>query len=314
MHPALSVIFFTTLSGAGLGLLIWLGVHYARAPLPLSREFALIPLVAALVLVAVGLTSSLWHLGKPLRAWRAFSQWRSSWLSREGIVSLATFAPALALAYAIWHGEFGAASRIAAIATALLAAVAIVCTAKIYDTLKPVAAWHNRYVLPGYALIALATGALWLFALLTLAFWQPRAMQLVSLAVLFAAIAVHKLLYWRHIDRTPAAATIGSLTGLGRLGAVRPFEAPHTEANYLLREMGFVVARKHARVLRVAALVLLAFVPFAAIAAMYATPRLSGPLAWIALVGATLGSFVERWLFFAEAKHAVVGYYGNRGR
>ena len=311
MNPALSVLFFTTLSGAGLGLLTWLGIHYARAPLPLSREFALIPLGVALALLAVGLSSSVAHLGKPLRAWRAFSQWRSSWLSREGIVSLATFVPALVLAWSIWRGEFGATSRIAAVLLALLALASIVCTAKIYDTLKPVAAWRNGYVLPGYLLIAIGTGALWLIALLTLTFWQPRRMQLVSLAVVFAAIGIHKLLYWRHIDRTPAAAGIGELTGLGRLGTVRSFEAPHTETNYLLREMGYVVARKHSRLLRAIAWLLLALVPLAMVLAMWLKPSLSIPLAWSAVAASMLGAFVERWLFFAEAKHAVVGYYAR---
>jgi sulfite dehydrogenase (quinone) subunit SoeC len=311
MNPALSVLFFTTLSGAGLGLLIWLGVHYARAPLPLSREFALIPLGVALALLAIGLSSSVAHLGKPLRSWRAFSQWRSSWLSREGIVSLATFVPALVLAWQVWNGEFGTTSRVAAVLLALLAVASVVCTAKIYDTLKPIAAWRNGYVLPGYLLISIGTGALWLIALLTLTFWQPRRMQLVSLAVVFTAIGVHKLLYWRHIDRTPAASGIGELTGLGGLGTVRSFEAPHTEANYLTNEMGFVVARRHSRRLRTIAWVLLALLPLVAVIAMWLEPSLSIPLAWSALAASMLGAFVERWLFFAEAKHAVMGYYAR---
>ncbi|HET9485441.1 MAG TPA: DmsC/YnfH family molybdoenzyme membrane anchor subunit [Xanthomonadales bacterium] len=311
MNPALSVIFFTTLSGAGLGMLAWLGIHYARAPLPLARGYALAVLGIALALLATGLVSSMLHLGKPLRAWRAFSQWRSSWLSREGIASVATFVPALVLAAAIWRGTHGAASVVASLALVLLALASLVCTAKIYDTLKPIAAWHNRYVLPGYLLIGLGTGALWLTTLLALAGRAPRTMQLASIAVLFALIGVHKLLYWRYVDRTPLAAHAGSLTGLGRLGRVSSFEAPHTESNYLLREMGFVVARRHARVLRATALLLLAVVPLAATG--FLAVQASAPVvpAAIALVAASLGSFVERWLFFAEAKHAVIAYYAR---
>jgi len=314
MNPALSVIFFTTLSGAGLGLLAWLGLHYLRAPLPIARELVLVALATGLVLLAVGLSSSMAHLGKPLRAWRAFSQWRSSWLSREGIVSVSAFAPALVLALHVWRGEHGPGTRVAASLLLLLALAALACTAKIYDTLKPIAAWHNGYVLPGYLLIGIGTGALWLFALLALGGWQPRAMQLSSLAVVFAAIAVHKLLYWRHVDRTPPAAGIGSLTGLGRLGVVTPFEAPHTEANYLLHEMGFVLARRHARKLRIIAFVLLAAIPLAILALLAASPARAPVLTWLALAAAMLGAIVERWLFFAEARHAVIGYYGARGR
>ena len=99
MHPALSVIFFTTLSGAGYGVLMWLGVLLVveyfsdqRALGPLPVVWAAL-LVVASVLIAIGLFSSMLHLGKPGRAWRAFSQWRTSWLSREGVMSVITYVP-----------------------------------------------------------------------------------------------------------------------------------------------------------------------------------------------------------------------------
>ncbi len=47
----------------------------------------------SLTLIATGLIASLFHLGNPQRAWRALSQWRSSWLSREGVMAIATFVP-----------------------------------------------------------------------------------------------------------------------------------------------------------------------------------------------------------------------------
>src|SRR5690606_25645575 len=94
MHPALSVIFFTTLSGAGYGLLAWLGLSlfmlHTRADLmPMLQPLYLWGLLAGLALSAAGLLSSLAHLGRPARAWRALSQWRTSWLSREGVVETA---------------------------------------------------------------------------------------------------------------------------------------------------------------------------------------------------------------------------------
>ena len=89
MHPALSVIFFTTLSGAGYGLLFWAAWHALTGQ---SATRTLLACIAvAIVLSTIGLLSSLAHLGKPQRAWRAFSQWRTSWLSREGVASMATF-------------------------------------------------------------------------------------------------------------------------------------------------------------------------------------------------------------------------------
>src|SRR5712675_1241340 len=97
MHPAFSVIFFTTMSGAGYGLWFWLGMATATHS-PLPRPTALIVLAIGLLMTSLGLLSSTLHLGQPLRAWRAFSQWRSSWLSREGVMSVITYVPAAVFA------------------------------------------------------------------------------------------------------------------------------------------------------------------------------------------------------------------------
>jgi ferredoxin len=101
MHPAYSVIFFTTASGAGYGLWFWLGLRIAAEGLPDPAWPGVATLVLGGVLVSLGLLSSTFHLGHPERAWRAFSQWRSSWLSREGVAAVATYLPAGALFLAL---------------------------------------------------------------------------------------------------------------------------------------------------------------------------------------------------------------------
>jgi DMSO reductase anchor subunit len=93
MHPALSIVFFTTASGAGFSLLVLLGLGAPLGMLPPNATFAFAALAVVVVLAAGGLASSVFHLGRPERAWRAFSQWRSSWLSREGVFSVLTFLP-----------------------------------------------------------------------------------------------------------------------------------------------------------------------------------------------------------------------------
>src|SRR5258705_3560661 len=85
MHPAYSVIFFTTASGAGYGLLFWVGLLAPLGLLPASPAFGFTALALALALITAGLLSSAAHLGRPERAWRAVSQWRSSLLSRDGV-------------------------------------------------------------------------------------------------------------------------------------------------------------------------------------------------------------------------------------
>src|ERR1041385_5373254 len=94
MHPALSIVFFTTASGAGFALLLLVGLGVPLELLPSDAGFGLIALASAFVVAAGGLVSSVFHLGRPERAWRAFSQWRSSWLSREGVMAVATVVPA----------------------------------------------------------------------------------------------------------------------------------------------------------------------------------------------------------------------------
>ena len=94
MHPAYSVIFFTTATGAGYGLLGLLGLLSVLGMAPADFWFGIVGFGLAFGLIASGLLSSTGHLGHPERAWRAFSQWRSSWLSREGVVAVVTFVPA----------------------------------------------------------------------------------------------------------------------------------------------------------------------------------------------------------------------------
>ena len=315
MHPALSVIFFTTASGAGYGLLLWSAVAAMAGLLPGRALLAAVAL--GLLLVTAGLLSSLLHLGKPMRAWRAFSQWRTSWLSREGIAALLTYAPVLAFGAALLPAALDGTGRGAAVLgwPGLLAAGLVVagalatvaCTAMIYASLKPIPAWAHRLVLPGYLLFALSGGAFLLAALAAGAGVAPGLPAAAMLAVLALLPWPLKWRYWRDIDTTPLAATRGDAVGLpGR--RVARFEGPTTEANYITREMGFVLARRHARLLRVLAVVLSAAVPVACIAVAVAA---GGGWGWVALaaVAAVAGAFVERWLFFAQARHLVTLYY-----
>ncbi|HEX2595815.1 MAG TPA: DmsC/YnfH family molybdoenzyme membrane anchor subunit, partial [Luteimonas sp.] len=174
MNPALSVIFFTTLSGAGYGLLAWtaLGALLRQPARPL-----LLSLAIGLVLVTIGLLSSLAHLGQPQRAWRALSQWRTSWLSREGVASTLTYLPALGLAAAMLPALLAADARTASIALGplgvacalallVMALATVACTAMIYASLKPIPAWRHRLVVPMYLLFAVFCGGLLLAALL----------------------------------------------------------------------------------------------------------------------------------------------------
>ncbi|MEO5596611.1 MAG: DmsC/YnfH family molybdoenzyme membrane anchor subunit, partial [Lysobacteraceae bacterium] len=193
MNPAFSVILFTTLSGAGYGLLAWLGFAIAiSGPTFFGQNGSslwLIPMTTAslttgIAMTAAGLLSSTFHLGKPLRAWRAFSQWRTSWLSREGILAVLTYVPALILLALLSLAKAGNASaqlllisrgvQFLGATVVLLSLLTVACTAMIYASLKPVPAWRHQLVIPVYLAFALSGGIL-----------LVRAMQMLSWNSLF---------------------------------------------------------------------------------------------------------------------------------
>ena len=312
MHPAYSVIFFTTASGAGLGLLAWLGLGNALGLLPKSAWFGFIGIGLALALVTAGLMSSTFHLGRPERAWRAFSQWRSSWLSREGVAAVATYVPAGVFGIG-WGlaGETGGVVALAGVAAAVLAVVTIYTTGMIYASLPTIRAWHLPIVAPAYVVLGLASGAVLLSLLLAMFGQVPKWAVWLSIIGLIAAWMV-KTVYWWTIASAPRTLTVGAATGLGRFGRVRPLDPPHTMANFVMREMGYTIARRHADKLRRLA-VLLAFVlPAVAIVLILAVGEGAGlVLAIAAVLSLATGLVVERWLFFAEAEHAAMLFYGR---
>ncbi len=338
MRPTFSIIFFTVASGAGYGvwflialasLLVWPEYAPANGITPsMWPRLMVFGLGAGFVLVSSGLVSSLGHLGKPKRAWRAFSQWRSSWLSREGVAAVLTYLPVLAIALAIVHdrwmlhetgnsGEFESllwmSGPIPILASLLLLAgslATIYCTANIYACLKPIRAWHNRYVVASYLMIGIYSGGLVAWTLTTFPQGQILDLRYLLFGIVVFAVAASllKITYWRFVDQG-TALNAGDATGLGSLGEVRSFEQPHTEENYLTHEMGFRLARKHSRKLRMICLISGFAIPTLMALLSLIVPNLGITAAWISLVSGMLGIFVERWLFFAEAKHAVMLYY-----
>jgi DMSO reductase anchor subunit len=311
MHPALSIVFFTTASGSGFALVVLLGLGAPLGLLPASASFGFSALAIAALLAAGGLVSSAFHLGRPERAWRAFSQWRSSWLSREGVFSVLTFLPAAIFGIGwVFFGITGGLIGLCGILAAALAAATIYCTGMIYASLKPIHQWHNGWVVPNYFTLGLMSGFLLLDFLVR--FWAPRPSG-IALVTLFVALAAWwmKERYWRFIDTSSATSTVASATLLGSRGKVRLFESPHTEENYLLKEMGYRVARKHrARLRHIARLAGLALPALLTLLALLIGGVVGGIAAGLAVASAALGLIVERWLFFAEAKHTVTLYYG----
>ena len=290
MHPAPSVIVFTTLSGLGFGLLVWLGLGMPAVTGWVAFAFFAI----AYGLAVGGLLASTFHLGHPERAMKAFSQWRSSWLSREGVCAVGAL---------LVMGLYAAAlvfldTRIAILGWlgALLSLATVFTTSMIYAQLTTIPRWKTPLTPALLVAISLAGGAL-------------LAGQVSAALILLPVAGVIQVLWWVRGDGAFAASgtNMASATGLGTIGSVRAFEAPHTGTNYLLREMVHHVGRKHAQKLRAIALglgfilpVLMLLVPF------------THAMALFAVLSHVAGIAASRWLFFAEAEHVVGLYYGKR--
>lgn len=288
MHPAPSVIVFTVLSGMGFGFLALMGLFGASG----WTGFALWALGYGLAVA--GLVASTFHLGNPQRALLAFTQWRTSWLSREGWASVVTLGLLAPQALSDWLG-FGW-GRGFGIAGAVGCAVTVVCTSMIYAQLRSVPRWHH-WTTPAVFLAFAVAGGLVLAG--------NAVFGLPALCVLGVLMAVQ----WQGGAGRFAAAgsSMETATGLGRIGRVSVFEQPHTGGNYLMREMIFSVGRKHAARVRMIAMVAAVMLPALALAFV------PGPAAGVLAAGAhLLGALAHRWLFFAEAEHVVGLYYGRR--
>lgn len=311
MHPAYSVILFTTASGAGYGLLFWLALLSVFDNLPADRMLGLTGLGLAFSLISGGLLSSTAHLGRPERAWRAFSQWRTSWLSREGVAAIATFLPFALFAYGwIMLGQNQGVFGVIGLVTAAMCMVTVWCTGMIYQSLPTIRSWHQPMVTPIYIALSLATGGVLALTLLRVFGHESEDFGWFVVTVLAAALLL-KRIYWSFVDAAPRDRTSGSATGLGRFGRVRPLEAPHTQANFVMREMGYAIARKHAVKLRLIVQLAGFVLP---LIALVLTLTVGGalvlPLTIAGLVTVAFGVILERWLFFAEAQHVVTLYYG----
>ena len=306
MHPAKSVIFFTTISGAGFGLiaLLSLALSFGMAQFDIGLFTAAI---IAVGLSSAGLISSTFHLGNPQRAWRAFSQYQSSWLSREGVLSVLTLG-----CFVLWLGSAflaGQAPVWIGILIAFLCALTIFATAMIYAQLKPVPRWHSHLTPACYLGFSLSSGMI-LYALL-----RPEDMASghIALASLVLAWAI-KLLWWQRSDKTGRDAdgsSLASATGLTGYADIKLFEAPHLTKNYLMKEMVFEIGRTHGKKLRYISMGLGLVLPFIllVLAGFFGAPVLM--CAILAFGFHMTGLFVERWLFFAEAEHVVALYYGK---
>lgn len=307
MHPAPSLIIFTVFSGLGFGIIVWFCL--GAAPMP-----SWITAVLALNFCITGLIASTFHLARPSRAWRALSQWRSSWLSREGVLALVTLFAFTLLNVMIY---FDAATQtirtIFSFLIALLALATVFATGMIYAQLRTVPRWHTMLTPCCFVAFSLTSGGLLVISLEAAGMGMAKPLLTFVSTLLLLSWAL-KLVWWYRADKTTLAAagsTPASAIGLTSADPVRVLDTPHHTPNYLTTEMIFQIGRKYVTLLRCAALLIGALLPLLFLVGAATTPDpIRALILFVSAMGLHwLGLFFERWLFFAESEHVVGLYY-----
>lgn len=292
MKPALSILLFTTLAGAGQGLVVALAV----ASLAGAQAQPAMLWIAAALLVA-GLVASFFHLGHPLRAWRAAAMWRTSWMSREVIVLPAFIA--LTAAWALW-GAKGALLPILAVALSL---VLWYCTAMIYACIRFVQEWAHPLTIVNYVTLGLASGAVLYCGLAVILGQKELAAAAVPWAAALTVLAwITRGLALRRNARLKPRSTTQSATGIRNERVVQR-SMGFTGGSFNTREFFHGATAATMRHARVGFQVLAFAVPLALLA-------WGQPLALLVAIPVQFaGLLAERWVFFAQARHPQNIYY-----
>ncbi|WP_373506383.1 sulfite dehydrogenase subunit SoeC [Thiocapsa sp.] len=321
MHPAFSVIFLTTLLGAGQGLFlaIFTGQLYSVARfLPTQDdEFYALGSLVALVLLVVGLGASFFHLGRPERAWRSAAMWRTSWLSRE--VILLPILMLLVFAYGVAHWmewtqpwfRIGEVLNVdATLIFGLLGAIAsfalFVATAMIYASVKFLQEWHSTFTVANFTLLGMASGFM-LAAAYSAYIGNPLVAFFGTWAVVLTLGAlVSRVAHLRRNARLKHKSTVQTAIGVRHTAVVQKAQGA-MGGSFNTREFFHGRSDSTVRLVRNSFLILVFPVPILLISAAYLIESTSLPI--LAFVIQYLGLIAERWYFFAEAKHPQNLYY-----
>ncbi len=321
MNPAFSVVFLTTLIGVGQGLFLALFTQQSYALFGLlpqqDARFYGVGSVLALVFLAGGLLASFFHLGRPERAWRSATQWRTSWLSRE-VIALPAFMGTVFL-YGAGHltgfdpvlltlpsGLMITATVVLGTLGTLLAFALFISTGMIYACMRFLREWYSPLTVINFILLGGASG----FTLATLyaAMVAPTQIGFLgdwAIIITLLSLLGRSLSLWRN-SRLKPMTTLQTAIGIkhprivqiaqGAMGgSFNTREFFHGKSEFFFNNMR-------------ATFLLLAFIA-PLLLLLLNLSNSSVLLFGIAFVAQYAGLVAERWYFFAEAKHPQNLYY-----
>jgi DMSO reductase anchor subunit len=322
MHPAFSVIFLTTLIGAGQGLYLALytGQFYSAfkvLPVQDSAHYYVLGSLIVLVLLAAGLFSSFFHLGRPERAWRSAARWRSSWLSREVII-LPAFTGAVAawglIHYLGWNPllftfsgtyEIDLSLAVGGVAT-LLCFTLFLCTGMIYACIKQLQEWATPLTVVNYTFFGIASG----FMLATaFAAWQGSGLSdffggwaIFSTVVAFVTRGASLIRNARIKHKSTLETAIGI-----RHARIGQLAQGAMGGSFNTREYFHGAGSRKYKFVKWGFLVLVFPAPLVLVSIGLGTQNIGLLIA--AFLVQYLGLLAERWFFFAQANHPQNLYY-----
>jgi DMSO reductase anchor subunit len=322
MHPAFSVIFLTTLIGVGQGMFLALftGQSYSAVellPSQDSTQFYGIGAIIALVFLIGGLVASFFHLGRPERAWRAASQWRTSWLSREVIILPVLML--LVFIYATMHfmgwdtvlftSQTGARLQLSLIVATLgmLATFALfISTGMIYACLKFLQEWYSPLTVINYTLLGTASGFV-----LTTAFANHSAPELMQFYGIWATIITVAAFATRSASlirnsRIKAKSTMQTALGV-RHNKIQQKSMGFMGGSVNTRDFFHHASLAFFKSVKWIFIVLVFIIPV--IVVWIGINKASTSILLTAFVIQYIGLIAERWFFFAQANHPQNLYY-----
>lgn len=306
MHPAFSILFFTTLAGSAQGLVVALALA-SMLGVAMAPGFLLSSLLVAEVLLLAGLAASFLHLGRKMRAWRAALMWRTSWMSREVIVLPAFIGLVGLWAWTEWAGHHAPWTRLLPVLAIAGAVLLWYCTAMIYACLRFIEEWAHPLTIVNFTLIGLASGLLLACSLAALA----GATDMVT-ATGTSALAV-TLAAW--IARIASLRRNAGIRHQSTLQSATGIQGPNLKQKSMGMSAGAFNTREFFHGASLAAMAnarvgfqLLAFAVPALLMAWALFSQANWP--WVlALLVQAPGLIAERWVFFAQAKHPQNLYY-----
>jgi len=323
MHPAFSVLFLTTLIGAGQGLfmaLFWVETYALLGLVPAQEPgFYAAGSGLSLALLGFGLFASFFHLGRPERAWRTATKWRTSWLSREVIVLPAFMGAVFLYGLAHW-ADFNPLlgtlpgnhpvllTSVIGIAGVVLALALFVSTAMIYAAVKFLQEWHSPLTVVNYTLLGMASG----FTLATaVAAWSGNGLvpMLATWAIILTLLGLaSRTASLIRNSRIQPKSTLQTAIGI-KHPRIQQKSQGFMGGSFNTREFFHHKSDGFVRGVKWTFLITVFPIPIVLLAVGMSLPTEAANLLVAAFVIQYLGLLAERWFFFAQANHPQNLYY-----